>query len=100
MKTTIEQEEDEFGTVGKEIDQLDNAARVEALARHEAVKNFRLRLKPEHLVLPKDEETGLYPARECDDCGDWLEQHRLEAGRARCVPCQTLKETLEKRNGR
>lgn len=102
MKTTIEQEEDEFGEApsGRGADELDAASRIESMSRHEAVTEFRRRLKPEHPILEKDEETGLYPGRDCDDCGDPLEQHRLESGRARCVPCQELKEHKEKRNGR
>lgn len=100
MKTTIELEEDEFGTAGKETDPLDNAARLEAQFNYQALSEFRHRNKPEHEIGEKDPETGLYPERECDDCGEPLAQHRLEAGRARCVPCQELKETKEKRNGR
>jgi RNA polymerase-binding transcription factor DksA len=43
-------------------------------------------------IIQTANEAGEYPINDCVDCDDPIPHERLELGRIRCVPCQTLTE--------
>lgn len=64
---------------------LEMAERLSASVVEERVQAARVRQCDRHEFYSWDGET-------CFDCGEDLPEERVEMGRVRCVPCQTVAE--------
>lgn len=73
-------------------DPLDEARHMVDVATAANVRYFAAKAKPEQVRNPD----GTWPTTECVDCGEDIEDGRLEMGKVRCFRCQTIKERKEK----
>jgi len=73
-------------------DLIDRANYIAEAATQEAVDHVR------RLAAPEQDPDDLDP--DCVDCGNPIEEVRLQMLKCRCVSCQTIKEKKEKMYGR
>ncbi|MBK6403299.1 MAG: TraR/DksA C4-type zinc finger protein [Rhodocyclaceae bacterium] len=71
-------------------DDIDRAAFLTEVANESAVANARMKARPEQVR----NADGTWPTTECVECGELIEEARLDMGKVRCFECQS---TLEKR---
>ena len=62
----------------------------------ESVRKARLLARPEQVR----DLNGNWPTLECVDCGELIEEVRLEMGKVRCFSCQSFLEDQRRRGPR
>ena len=79
----------------KYSDPLDVASRNEMYATNEAIREQRLKCKPQQ----EPDADGNYLVHECMECGDHIGEQRLKVAikNLLCVSCATLEEETKKR---
>jgi RNA polymerase-binding transcription factor DksA len=85
---TIDKNEEEYGANERMADENDRASLISEQSRQDALAAFSRANKPEQTP----DANGVYPVLDCVGCEEPLEQHRLQLGKIRCVPCQEAKE--------
>lgn len=76
-------------------DPIDQGSHLAALHTEEAIKAHARKAAPQQTR----NADGTWPITVCVTCGEDIEEKRLEAGRIRCVSCQTWLEKEEKQSG-
>lgn len=80
----------------KHADPLDQASELQEAHNDESIRKARLAAAPEQVR----DINGNWPTLECVDCGEDIEEIRLEMGRIRCFSCQSSLERDRKMRGR
>lgn len=73
-------------------DILDEAGRLTQRLNEAAVEDASWKARPEQVKLPD----GSWPQTECEDCGEDIEEGRLQRGYIRCISCQRVLEHRQK----
>ena len=73
-------------------DLLDRASALTQRLNDASVQHARWMARPEQVQNPD----GSWPQPDCEDCGEDIEEARLNMGKIRCIACQTILEHRKK----